>query len=116
MAGQGNSMPGVRRSRSALNPGADAEIAIAGRTLRVAILDVSLSGLRVLRPDGLDPAPGVVARLRFPLDSDRPIDLAGTVVRSSSDQVAFQFDAGGQEDALRALIRRRGQLRDAEHL
>ena len=116
MAEHDKGMPGVRRSRSALTPGADAELAMGGRRLRVAILDVSLSGLRVLRPEGLDPAPGVVVQLVFPLDSERPIALPGTVVRSSADQIAFHFEPGGQEDALRALIRRRGQLRDAEQL
>lgn len=107
-------MPGVRRSRSALSPGADAALTIGGRQVRAAILDVSLSGLRVLRPEGLDAAPGDAVQLLFPLDSDQPIALPGTVVRSGADQIAFRFDAGGQEDALRALIRRRGQLRDAQ--
>lgn len=109
-------MPGVRRSRSALSPGADVELTVGGRSVRAAILDVSLSGLRVLRPEGLDPAPGVVVQLAFPMDSDQPIALAGIVVRSSADQIAFHFEAGGQEDALRALIRRRGQLWDTQDL
>ena len=105
-------MPGVRRSRSALHPGADVELSVGGQRAQAAILDVSLSGLRVLRPAGMDPAPGETVQLRFPADADQPVLLSARVVRGSADQIAFQFEAGAQEDALRTLIRRRGQLRD----
>lgn len=107
-------MPGMRRSRNALSPEADVEITIEGRRIRAAILDVSLSGLRVLRPQGVLATPGQAAELAFPLDADPPVYVRGSVVRSSTDQIAFRFDlAGGpQDEALRALIQRRGQLRD----
>jgi len=105
---------GVRHSRSALDPAASVDVAVGGIRASAGILDVSVSGLRVVRPPQLAATIGQFAELSFPLDSERPLVLRAVVVRSGDAEVAFRFEPMGplQEDALRALIERRGQLRD----
>lgn len=106
---------GVRRSRSALVPDTRVELRIAGTRADAAILDVSLSGLRVQRPAGLHVSPGQQAELAFAIDADAPLVLDGTLVREGSAELAFRFEATAvsAEDALRALIHRRGRLLDS---
>ena len=103
---------GVRRSRNALVPDTTVELRMAGASAEAAILDLSLSGLRVQRPEGLHVSPGQRAALAFPIDADEPLVLAGTLVREGPAELAFRFEAAAlpEEDALRALIRRRGRL------
>lgn len=104
---------GVRRSRNALVPDTTVELRIAGARAEAAILDLSLSGLRVRRPAGFDASPGQRAELAFAIDADAPLVLEGTLVREGPAELAFRFEAAvPQEDALRALIGRRGRLLD----
>jgi hypothetical protein len=105
---------GVRRSRSTLVPDTTVELCIAGARADAAILDVSLSGLRVQRPAGLQVSPGQHAELVFAVDADMPLVLDGTLVREGPAELAFRFAAAAlpAEDALRALIHRRGKLLD----
>lgn len=105
---------GVRRSRNALVPDTTVELRIAGVRAEAAILDLSLSGLLAQRPAGLDASPGQRAELAFAIDADAPLVLDGTLVREGPAELAFRFEAAAvpQEDALRALIRRRGRLLD----
>ena len=105
---------GVRHSRSSIAPEAEVELDIDGRRCRAQVLDLSLSGVRVSAPPDCSPLPDSQAQLGFPVEGQPPLLLSGRLVRASGSELAYRFEAPGlvQEDALRALIARRGRLLD----
>ena len=97
-----------------MDPAAGVDVELGSVRTRAQILDVSISGLRVVRPGHLPANVGQPVELSFSQEDGRALVLGGAVVRAVADELAFRFEpmAPLQEDALRALIQRRGQRRD----
>lgn len=105
---------GVRHSRSRIAPDTEVGLEVDGLMRRARILDVSLSGVRLAAPQDCRPLPGSAARLSFPIEGQAPLLLDAALVRAGEGELAYRFELPGlaQQDALRALIARRGRLLD----
>ena len=104
--------PGIRRSRCLVEGVIRARA--GGVDAEGAIVDLSLSGARILRPDGWAVGEGASVALRLLVPGEVPLAFGGRVSRVGVDAVAFSFGhlAPPAEIALRDIIERRGQLRD----
>jgi hypothetical protein len=104
--------PGIRRSRCLVEGVIRARA--GGGDAEGAIVDLSLSGARIVRPAGWSLDEGASASLRLLVPGEVPLAIGGRVSRVGVDAIAFSFDhlAPPAEIALRDIIERRGQLRD----
>lgn len=105
-------LPGVRLSRAKLD--ATARIRIPGRTWLVDVVDLSLSGTLVERPEGMDLEVDSLASLELSCRETVTLRVQARLVRADSQHLAFVFESLGpsQEYDLRDLIDRRGSLKD----
>ncbi len=104
--------PGIRRSRCLVEGAIRARA--GGIDAEGRIVDLSLSGARIVRPAEWPLPEGAVVSLRLLVPGEVPLAIGGRVSRVGVDAVAFSFAvlAPPAEIALRDIIDRRGQLRD----
>jgi hypothetical protein len=104
--------PGVRKSRSTLKAGL--RISTPVKDWESAVLDISLSGMRIERPAGFDLGVGQRVEVELRVQEFAPATLRARVVRIGEDDVALRFETVSPpvESELRELIGRFGRLRD----
>jgi hypothetical protein len=102
--------PGVRRSRLAWP--SPVRLHDGERSLPAELVDISLTGARIRRPEDWRPAERLPLRLELLDPATVPLRLAVRVVRESPGELALRFEALGRDDeaALAELLARRGAL------
>jgi hypothetical protein len=103
-------MPGVRRSRSRLD--ALVQVSIDGLSWQGLVLDVSLSGMRLERPAGVDLRAGQSLEVTVEAGGGQVPPIAAHVVRIASSEIALEFDGPepAAEQALAAMMETFGEL------
>lgn len=101
--------PGVRRSRRRLQ--AEVHIEADGRRLAVELLDVSLSGARLRRPEGWN-ARHASVQLELRTGKEDPLRVAASVVRERPDEIALRFAElpARLSERLSGMLEREGRL------
>lgn len=102
--------PGVRRSRSRLD--AMVQVSIDGLSWQGLVLDVSLSGMRLERPAGIDLVPGQALEVSLEAHGGQVPPIGARVVRIGMSEIALEFGRldGPAEEALAEMIERFGEL------
>lgn len=105
--------PGVRKSRSTLQ--AALRISTPVRDWHARVLDISLSGMRVERPDDFGVGVGQPLEVELHCDDLPATRLRARLVRSGEGDIALKFDLVSVplETELKEMISRFGRLRDA---
>jgi hypothetical protein len=102
--------PGVRRSRSRLD--AMVQLSIDGLSWQGLVLDVSLSGMRLERPAGIDLVPGQGLEVSLEAHGGQVPPIPARVVRMGLSEIALEFEAlePAAEQALSEMIEQFGEL------
>lgn len=106
--------PGVRKSRN-LMAVVSARLITPVREWRTVIEDVSLSGLRVRRPEDYGPDVAELLEAEMTIRDMPALRLRARLMRLGETDLAFRFERLSPmlEAELRALIKRYGELRDS---
>ena len=101
--------PGVRRSRQRLQ--VEVQLEAGGKRFPGQLLDVSMSGARLRRPEGWSPG-GAAVHLELTAAGGSPVSIPARVVREGEQELALRFVElpPGLSDWLGALLEREGRL------
>lgn len=99
--------PGERRRFSRIPMDGTVRLHCGGDTREVELLDISLKGLLVARPEAWTAGPDTACQLELlPGEGDLVIEMAGTVVHTEPDHLGIRWDHIDMDSAahLRRLL------------